>query len=112
MITKPLHLLCLAFLFAAGPVAGQTVLVVDAETWSTPRSAEYLIRLAPLREAVASLQGGEDRRLTIRHPSSEQGEFWAAELRDWLVALGVPSLRIHVEGDASVQEQIDLVIRP
>jgi hypothetical protein len=112
MFMKPLHILCLAFLFVAGPVAGQTVFVVDAETWSTPRSAGYLIQLTPLREAVATLQGGEQRRLTIRHPESEQGEFWAAELRDWLVALGVPSLRIHVEGDASVHEQLDLVIRP
>jgi hypothetical protein len=112
MFLRPIHVLCLASLFVAGPVAAQAVLVVDAETWSTPRSAEHLIQLVPLREAVAALQGGEDRRLTIRHPVSEQGEFWAAELRDWLVALGVPSLRIHVEADATVHEQLDLVIRP
>ncbi|HSP00345.1 MAG TPA: hypothetical protein VLN90_02665, partial [Thioalkalivibrio sp.] len=85
---------------------------LDADTWSRPRSAEALVQLAPLRETVAALQADSRRTLLIRSPEGEQGELWASELRDWMVALGIPSARIDIETDPALMEQLDLVIRP
>lgn len=112
MLPNLLRAALLAVLLIVPPLAAQTVYVVGAETWSSPRSAESLLRLAPLREAVAALQGGRHLRLVIRHPEGEQGEFWAAELHDWLVALGVPSARMDLEPDTAVTERLDLVVGP
>ena len=112
MYPRLLVVCCLGLVFALSPVAADTVFVLEADTWSRPRSAETLIGMVPLREAVRSLQADESRRLAIRHPEGEQGELWAAELRDWLVALGIPSARLEVGADATVREQLELVIRP
>ncbi|OOG25891.1 hypothetical protein B1C78_05855 [Thioalkalivibrio denitrificans] len=112
MSPRSLLAACLSLAFALSPVAADTVFVLEADTWSRPRSAETLVGMPPLREAVRLLQGDEDRRLAIRHPDSEQGELWAAELRDWLAALGIPSARVNVAADAAVHDELELVIRP
>jgi hypothetical protein len=103
---------CLTLLILPPLLLAQPVYTVDAETWSRPRSAETLLQLPPLREAVAALQGHAGRRLSIHHPEGEQGELWASELRDWLVALGIPSARIDLQVDDAVMERLDLVVHP
>lgn len=110
MFSKRLSAVLFASLLAAPPVLSQSVFVVDGEAWSRPRSAETLLELASLREAVAALREDDEHRLAIRHPRGEQGEFWGAELREWLVALGIPSARVDVEADAAVHDRVDLVI--
>jgi hypothetical protein len=112
MLLKPFQVLGLCLFLAASQAAAQAVFVVDSDTWTRPRSAEMLLGLAPLRDAVGSLQAAQSRRLEIRHPEGEQGELWAAELRDWLVALGIPSARLVLAADPAVTEQIELVVRP
>lgn len=112
MCPKRLRPCLLTLLILPTLVLAQPVYSVDAETWSRPRSAETLLELPSLREAVAALQGRGERRLTIHHPQGEQGEFWASELRDWLVALGIPSARIDLQVDDAVMERLDLVVHP
>lgn len=113
MSRLPLYSLLSVLMLLPHLVAAQPpVFTVHADTWTRPRHAETLLQLPPLREAVAALQGQADRRIAIRHPEGEQGELWAAELRDWLAALGVPSARVELEMDRAVTERLDLVILP
>lgn len=113
MFEHLLRALCLSCLLMPLALSAQPpVPSLDADTWSRPRSAESLIALAPLRETVAALQASADRRLQIRHPQDEQGELWASELRDWLVALGIPSARIELRADPGVIERVDLLVQP
>ncbi|MFN2348700.1 MAG: hypothetical protein ABR558_03870 [Thioalkalivibrio sp.] len=108
-----LRALCLPCLLAPLSLPAQAPeRSLDADTWSRPRTAEGLVQLAPLRETVAALQADSRRTLLIRSPEGEQGELWASELRDWMVALGIPSARIDIDTDPALMGQLDLVIRP
>ena len=89
--------------------AGQ-VRVISTELFLQPRSGERLVQLPVLREAALDWIEGRSRRLTIRYPGGEEGTFWARELRDWLVALGVASSNIELLPGAS--EADALVIEP
>lgn len=112
MCPKFLRPFWLTLLILPSLLLAQPVYTVDADTWMRPRSAETLLQLPSLREAVAALQGRAERRLAIHHPEGEQGELWASELRDWLVALGIPSARIDLQVDDAVVERLDLVVHP
>jgi len=108
-----LRALCLPCLLAPLSLPAQTPdRALNADTWSQPRSADALVQLAPLRDTVAALQADSRRTLLIRFPEGEEGELWASELRDWMVALGIPSARIDIVTDPALMEQLDLVIRP
>ena len=69
---------------------------LQASDWSRPRSGETVLAMTPLMEAVRAWQaasrrpGGAGARLLLVYPGGEDGSLWVAELRDWLVALGMP----------------------
>jgi len=65
------------------------------EVWDRPRDGAYVASLAPVRAAVrAWMAAPEGSVLALRYPGGEAGLLWASELRDWLVALGVPPAAI------------------
>ncbi|WJW74873.1 hypothetical protein QVG61_10230 [Thiohalobacter sp. IOR34] len=87
----------LAALFGpVSSVADPLSFSLSAEVWARPRQGEALVRIEPLRQAVAALDAEPGRRLLLHHPGGEEGGLWAHQLRGWLVALGVPSARIEL----------------
>lgn len=63
------------------------------ELWTCPRSGFYVAQPDPLiRRFNAQAEGG----IVIRYARGDEGSLWAAELRAWLVALGIPSTRIEL----------------
>lgn len=81
------------------PAAAETW-TLDAEAWARPRSGAMVAGLEPVRAAVAAWAAEPERRLVIRHAGGEAGTLWAVELRDWLVALGVPPDRVETRPGA------------
>ena len=88
--------IALVALLAVAPVlaASASSWELKASEWSRPRSASAVIAMAPIANAVrawhdALAQGDDNARLQLLHASGEEGGLWAAELRDWLIALGV-----------------------
>ncbi len=75
--------------------------VLAREDWPVARSGAAVAGIAAVRETVRAMDGGDGRRIVVRHPPGAVGAAWAVELREWLVALGVASARIILEpGDA------------
>lgn len=70
---------------------------LDAATWARPRSGRAVVSMAPLPRAVRQWSEMPEARIVIHYPGGEDGELWAFELRDWLVALGVPSGHLRTE---------------
>lgn len=68
---------------------------LDAADWARPRSGAALVGMAPLPVVVRSWSQRPGTDIVIRHAGGEEGELWARELRDWLVALGVPGNRVR-----------------
>lgn len=95
--------LCLLGLMALGPLRAQeSVHTLSAEQWERPREAALLTQYPSLQAVLKDFNSAPTALLQIRYPGGEQGEFWAQELSDWLVTLGVPSARIDsVSGSAN-----------
>lgn len=68
---------------------------LDAAEWARPRSGSTVVGMAPLPEVVRAWSAARDMDIAILHAGGEEGELRARELRDWLIALGVPGNRIQ-----------------
>ena len=82
---------------------------VSAEEWARPRQGDLLVTYPGLNEAIQAWNRHRGGRIRVRHPSGEEGVLWAEELRDWLVALGVPSNQIETVPGSRDAANIDLV---
>lgn len=80
------------------PAAFAASWTLEASTWGRPRSGQAVLSMRPLPAVVRAWAQSPSSRIVIHFPGGEDGELWAHELRDWLVALGVPSERIALTG--------------
>lgn len=85
-------------------------LSLTAADWAPPRHAEALAAVPPLGNFLRTFdQQGKDV-LRIRHAGGEAGSRFAEQLRDALVALGVPTARIRLVPAAADADQLILEI--
>jgi hypothetical protein len=52
--------------------------------------------MEPVRLAVSYWESLDDAAMLLSYPGEDSGELWAAELKDWLISLGVPSDYIYL----------------
>ncbi len=93
---------------AATPAAAEYRL--SADDWAHPRSGERITRLEPVQAVVRDWMHRPGQRIVIRYAGGEAGGLWAAELRDWLVGLGIPSDRLRLEPGGPRPEWIELEV--
>lgn len=67
---------------------------LEASAWARPRDGHTVVTMAPLPTVVRAWSRRSDAQLVVRYAGGEDGELWATELGDWLVALGVPGSAI------------------
>lgn len=84
---------------------------LDADAWARPRSAETVISMSPVADAVHAWSRSVGSELVLRHSPDEGGQLWADELRDWLIALGVPRERIARVPDSTAEGRLVLSLR-
>jgi hypothetical protein len=105
--------LLLAGLLLASSIAAANsvrIFTLSADAWARPRSGAMIPELAPVRAAVSYWGRDADAILVIRHPGEDSGELWGAELRDWLISLGVPSNSIRLVSGTQSAGEINLVV--
>ncbi len=105
--------LAAAVLLAAGVSAARAAPAswpLSAAEWAVPRQAETILAMPPVAAAVRALLAEPRAELNILHPAGEEGGLWAAELRAWLLALGVEAQRIHVQPAASEVNRVSLSV--
>lgn len=85
---------------------------VDAASWQQPRSAAMVQALPAVRSAVNELLAADTAKLVIRHNDDEEGALWGAELRDWLVSLGIHPARMRTESSDVGTAALQLEIQP
>lgn len=86
----------LAVMLFTPAMADDSWILVAAE-WSRPRSGSALVEMQPVADAVRAWHAaGDSARLVLVHAGGEAGGLWAAELRDWLVALGLPPRAVQL----------------
>ena len=102
--------LLLLLLFSSAGASSARIFNLSADEWARPRSGEVIPQFAPVRAAEAYWNRGSDAIVVIRHPGEDSGELWAAELRDWLITLGVPSDYIRLRAGTQAADEISLVV--
>lgn len=93
-------------LFMASGLATAADWIVSAELWSRPRSGHELMLMEPIQQAVADWRAAPGSRMIINYPGGESGTLWAEEVRDWLVALGLPSANIDLQAGGTNIDQV------
>ena len=85
---------------------------LHASDWSRPRSGSAIVNMQPVAAAVrawrAAAASNPQARLQLTHPGGEEGSLWAAELRDWLVALGLPPDGIEISAGGQPPDQLEI----
>jgi len=104
------HLLPALLLVLPALVLADGPFTLDAAEWARPRSGEAVAAMPTVREAVYVWAQSPGAALVIRHPRGEAGILWAEELRDWLVALGVPSADIDLRVGSGLEGRVELAI--
>ena len=102
-----LGLLCLSGLAEANSVR---IFTLSADEWARPRSGAVIPEMSPVRSAVRYWGKGVDAVMVIRYPGEDSGELWAAELRDWLISLGISADYIKLVPGSQEADEIALVV--
>lgn len=92
-------------------VQAQPVSLIGADEWARPRDGMMVTGLPGARAAVQALDASPSARLHVQYPTGEAGQLWAEELHAWMVALGVPSRRMHLESGSVVTDALRLEVR-
>lgn len=76
------------------------------DLWAHPRSGFYVAKLDALNPLIRRFNAQAEGRIVIRYARGDEGSLWAAELRAWLVALGIPSTRIELVSVAQAEDAL------
>jgi hypothetical protein len=83
---------------------------LHAEQWELTRSGETILSLPVLNQLINVWLLEKDRKIEVRYPGGEEGEFWVQELTDWLVSLGIPSSRIVIIPGSGADDMIKFTL--
>ena len=106
------NVLLLAFLLCSSVAAASSarIFVLSADDWAQPRNGEVIVEFDAVRAAINHWDKSGDAIILLRYPGEDIGELWAAELRDWLISLGVPSDYIRLAPGTQAADEIRLVV--
>ena len=99
-------------LICAGLAAANSsrIFILSADEWARPRSGEVIIEFESVRAAISYWDKVDNSIILLRYPGEDSGELWAAELRDWLISLGVPSDSIRLVPGTQAADEIRLIV--
>ncbi len=83
---------------------------LSADAWARPRAGDVLPQMDAVRSAVAYWETGTDAVIVLSHPGEDSGELWAAELKDWLVSLGIPSDYVLLSPGFQAEDEIQILV--
>ena len=118
MITRPLIIILLLIFSGGIPnlFAGQgipeTLLEqpILGESWPDRRTTKTVLSILPIKKLLELFVETPRYGVTIRYPGGDKGNAWALELREWLVALGIPSNYIVLEPGSGGQDRLLLLL--
>ena len=105
-------LLLIGLLLASLSAGASTarIFVLSADEWARPRSGSVIAGFDALSAAVNYWNKVDNALIMVRYPGEDSGEFWAAELRDWLISLGVPSDYIVLVAGTQAADEVRLLV--
>jgi len=106
-------LIALGCLFCATqPLRAQAspTYVLTQSAWSVPRTTQSVLAMPALQKTVRAYDKHPKSHIQIHYPGGDEGTLWAAELRSWLVSLGVASRHIELLPGTRKSGQLELQV--
>jgi hypothetical protein len=110
LLIASLYLIGLTSYFSPAVANSVRQFSLSADDWARPRSGAVILEFSAVRAAVNYWSKGSNAIMLIQYPGEDSGELWAAELRDWLITLGVPSDYIELRAGNRDADEIKLVV--
>ena len=118
MITRPLIIILLLYFAGgipnlfAGHGIPKTLLEqpIFDENWPDRHTTKTVLSIPPIKKLLELFVETGHYQVTIRYPGGDKGNAWALELREWLVALGIPSNYIVLEPGSGGQDRLLLLL--
>ena len=113
MITAGIRYRSIALLLVAllmSTVSLAQPFVLSGDDWARPRSGHAVAAMPAVRSLVQQWSKNTSDVIVIRYPGGESGNLWALELRDWLVALGIPASTIVIQPGSPNGDEVLLEI--
>ena len=114
------HLIIILLLYFAGDIpnlfAGQDIpetlleQPILAKNWPDRRTTKTVLSILSIKNLLELFVENRRHQVTIRYPGGDKGNAWALELREWLVALGIPSNYIVLEPGSGGQDRLLLLL--
>lgn len=79
---------------------------ISRDEWPHIQRGIQVTQYAKLAGVVDVFDRTEDASIVVLYPGGEAGHDWAIEIRDWLVALGIPSRMIALRPGSGVPGSI------
>ena len=83
---------------------------IHSENWPDQRTTNTVLSIRPIKKLLELFVENPRHQVTIRYPGGDKGNAWALELREWLVALGIPSNYIVLEPGSGGQDRLLLLL--
>jgi len=97
-------------MFLSGLSSPLGTLVIDAQAWPAPQQTEVLLGRPEVTGFLRRVTARDYHHLVVRHAGGDAGRIMAEQLRDTLVAVGIPSDRIRLEPAAAAPGELVLEI--
>ena len=99
-------------LFAVSPTYAQDELevLIPRYEWPNDETADVLLQIPKIRQAISTLLGSDNTELIIRYPGGDAGNQWAIDLNDNLISLGIDSDRITLEPGSGIDETMIVIV--
>ncbi len=106
------YILIAASLTASGTVQSQSSheYQLSRYEWPVRESADAMLGIPQLRQAILQLLAASDRILMIHYSGGVAGNEWALTLKNHLVALGIEGQRIRLRSPSGDEEILLLEI--
>ena len=83
---------------------------IDRTQWPEQRNSAAVLAVTQINAILSQFDEVQAHRIIIRYPGGDLGNAWALEVRDWLVALGMPSERVILEPGSGGSGQLILLL--
>ena len=109
-IVVALWVLCCSAVVFSGTTKMLLKEQIDRTQWPEQRNSGSVLALTQINAILSQFDEVQAHRITIRYPGGDLGNAWALEVRDWLVALGMPSDAVILEPGSGGSDQLILLL--
>lgn len=104
------HALAAAALACLSAAPAWATEYISRQEWPEIQRAIQVTQYARIAGIVNEFDRTEGSHIVILHPGGAAGHDWATEIRDWLVALGIPGRMIALRPGSGVPGAVGLQV--